>query len=114
MTSLPFQEVKVPAVRLIGVLMANARSRVIDRATALFRVEEHADASEEFVLLMTQHVFTFDLFGEASFGRFGIDPEVAREPVQIALLDDDAVVAAAAGRALGAIVMNFLFGTVVG
>ena len=114
MTSLPFQELVVPATRLVGVFVADARPGVVDRAAPGLRVEEHADGAEELVLLVAQDVLPIHDLGEPATCGFGVDSEMARKPVEISLLDDDAVVAAAVGRALGAIVLRLLFGTIVG
>src|SRR5688572_2096204 len=114
MTSLPFQELVIPAARLVGVFVADARPGIVDGAAPSFRVEEHADAAEELVLLMAQNVLSFHHLGEAAPRGFRVDSEMPRKPAEIPLLDDDAVVAAAVGRALGAIVLKLLFGIIVG
>src|SRR5205085_3487039 len=106
MRPLPLQEVVVPAVRLVGVLVADAGARVVDRAAPRVGVEEHADAAEEFVLLMAQDLFAFDSFREASCGCFVIDVEVARQPREIGFFDDDPVITAAVGWALRTIVLE--------
>jgi hypothetical protein len=114
MTSLPFEELVVSATRLIGVFVAYARPGVVNRAAPGLGVEKHADASEELVLLMAQNVFSLHDFGETAPRGFDVDSEMPRQPAEISFLDDDAVVAAAVGRALGTVVLKFRFGTIVG
>ena len=94
--------------------MAYARPGIVDGAAPGFRVEEHADGAENLVLLVSKDVLAFHDLGEPAPRGFRIDSEMPREPVEISLLDDDAVVAAAVRRALGAIVLRLLFGTIVG
>src|ERR1051326_1064685 len=79
MRSLPSQKFVVAAARAVGILMADAGTCLIDRAAARFEIEEHADAVEDRVLLMSQHADASFHFREAAFGGFRIDPEVARE-----------------------------------
>ncbi len=107
MTSLPTKEIVVAAAGSVGVFVAHTRAGVVNRAATGFRVHEHADAAEELVLLMTQNLFTFDRLREPLFRRFGIDAEMARQPVQIALIDGNTVVAAAVGGTFEAVVERF-------
>src|SRR5947209_16968634 len=61
---LPFQKVVVAASRPVGIFVADARPRLVDRTAARLLVEEHADRAVDLVLLMTQDGFLFDDFRE--------------------------------------------------
>src|SRR5688500_19950181 len=104
MAALPFEEIVIAATGLVGVFMTDARTGVVDRASALLRVQEHADASEHLVLLMPENVLAFDDLREADPRGFGVHSEMAGQARQVAFFDHDAVIAAAVRRALGTIV----------
>src|SRR4051794_15862028 len=53
---LPLQKFVIAASRPVGILVADAGTRVVDRAAALFLVQEHADRAVDVVLLMTEHL----------------------------------------------------------
>src|SRR5712691_4570381 len=107
MAALPLEEIVVAASRSIGIFVADAGPSDVHRAAASLRVEEHADASEDAVLLVAQHLLTIDYFGESRFGRLEIDAEVPGQTIEVALSDNDPIVAATVGRALAAVVERF-------
>src|SRR5689334_19202450 len=102
MGPLPLQEVVVAAVRSVGVLVAHAGARLVDRAAASLEVEEHARAAEDLVLVVTKDLLPVDHLCEAALRRLFVDAEVFRETFEVALLDDDAFVRAAVRGALRA------------
>src|ERR1700720_1815144 len=104
MGSLPSQKFVVAAAGLVGIVVADARPGLVDGAATRLHVEKHADGAVNLVLLMTENLLTVDELREAALCRFDVDPEMLREPVEVALTDDDAIVAAAIRRALRAIV----------
>src|SRR3954453_3643444 len=54
---LPFQKVVIAASRPVGIFVADAGTRLVDRTTARLLVEEHADRTVDLVLLMPQDGF---------------------------------------------------------
>lgn len=100
MAALPLEEVEVPAVRAVGILVAYPRTRLVNRALPLRGVEEHADGVVDLVLLMSEHLLALCDFGEALLRDLGRDAEVLGQPVDVALLHHNAVVAAAIPGAL--------------
>lgn len=107
MTSLPTKEIVVAATGSVRVFVAHAGTGIVDGAATGFRVHEHADTAEELVLLMTENLLAFDRLREPFFSRLGIDAEMARQTIQIALIDGNTVVAAAIGGTFEAIVERF-------
>src|SRR5262245_3503044 len=106
MTPLPFQEVVVAAVGTVGVFVADAGAGFVDRAAAGLGVEEHADAAVDLVFLMPEDLLVGHHFGEAAAGGLDVDAEVLGQPVEVPLPDDDALIAAAIGGALRAVVID--------
>src|SRR5215216_4846773 len=93
MAPLPLEEIVVAAAGLVGVLMTDAGARVVDRAAPRLRVDEHADRAVDLVLLVPQDLLAFHDLGEAASRSLHVDVEMLREPAQVFVLDDDAVVA---------------------
>ena len=106
MTSLPTKEIVVAAAGSVRVLVAYTRPGVVNGAATGFGVQEHADGAEEIVLLMTENLLALNRLGEPLFGGLGIDSEMARQPVQVTLIDGNPVVAAAVGGAFEAVVKS--------
>src|SRR5687768_16571017 len=100
MLPLPFQEFVVAALRPVGVFVADAGPRLIDRAAAGLEVDEHADAAVDLVFLVPQDLLAFHDLREAAAGGLDVDAEVFREAGQVPLFNDDPVVTAAVRRAL--------------
>ena len=100
MRPLPAQKLVVAAARLVGILVANTGTGVVDRAASRFRIEEHARAAEDVVLLMPKDALALNGLREAPLGGLVVDAEVFRETGDVALADADAIVRAAVGRSL--------------
>src|SRR5262249_26952987 len=95
LASLPFQKVVIPAAVPVGIFVADAGPRLVDRAAPFFLVQEHADRAVDVVLLMTQHLLVLHDLREALARRLDVDLVMLRQPVEVALVDDDPVVTAA-------------------
>jgi hypothetical protein len=106
-SALPFEEVEVATVRLLGILMAHTRTRIINRAAPKLGIEEHADAAEELVLLVAQDLLSLDGLGKAFLCRLLVHAEVPGQARQVAFLDHDPVVTTTIGRAFGTVVVDF-------
>lgn len=103
---LPLEEIVVAAAFELGVFVTDGRPGVVDRAAAGLGIEEHADAAVDLVFLMPENLFAFRGFREALAGHFDVDVEMLRQAIEIALVDDDPVVAAAIRRAFRTVVRS--------
>jgi hypothetical protein len=104
MVSLPFEEVVVAAAWFVRILVTDTRPRLVDRASTRAFVEEHTHRSIDLVLLMAKNLLTFPNLREALSRRVDVEIEVLRQTLEIAVLYDDPVVAAAVGRTLQTVV----------
>src|SRR5438477_10210718 len=104
MGPLPAQKVVVAAVRLVWVFMTHARPRLADAAAPRFQVEEDAGRAERRVLLMAEDILAGDDFRESPERDLGIDAEMLRQAIDVALRHFDPFVGAAVRRALAAVI----------
>src|SRR6185369_10954528 len=88
LAALPLQKLVIAASRPVGIFVADAGTRLVDRTTARLLVEEHADRAVDLVFLMTEHLLLLHDLGEPLFRRLDVDPEVLRQPREVALVDD--------------------------
>src|SRR5689334_16829156 len=77
------EEVVIAAALAVGVLAADTRSRVVDRAAALFGVEELANPLEDVVLLVAQDALAVSDLGVTLLGLLVSEAEVFGEPPDV-------------------------------
>src|SRR5664279_4783586 len=103
---LPTEEIVIAACGEIRVFVANARPRVVDGASARFRIKKHTNTAVDLVFLMSKNNFPFTRFREALRRNLGIEIKVLRQLLDVAFVDDDPFVAAAVRRTLRAVVSS--------
>src|SRR5438128_2000019 len=109
---LPFQKLIITTTRPVRIIAADARPRLVNRATAGLDVEEHADAAVDLILLMPEDGAVLGRLREAFGRRFGINLEVLGKTVDVAFRNADVFVTAAVRRTLAAIVKGSHHGIV--
>src|ERR1700736_423858 len=106
MLPLPHQEAVIAAGRPLRIVVAGGRTRVVDATAPGAEVEKAADAAVDRVGLMFEHDLPAVDAGMAVEKRLHVELEILRQALGVALVDLDVVVAAAVGRALGAVVAD--------
>jgi len=88
--ALVHQEIIIAAAAVARIFAAGARASVIDRAAALFRIEELADAPVMLVALAAHQIFVAVTFARvALLRRIERDLEIFREAFHVALIERD-------------------------
>lgn len=110
MLTLKLDEVVVTTAIAIGVVAADCRTRLINRAASLVCVKESTDAPVYLVLLMTKNALLFGVPAKKLlFGSIETHIKVLRESFDVAVLRLNSVIGAAVARAFAAVIFDFLF-----
>ena len=102
-TPLGGEKVVVAAAQAVGILSANGRARIINRASPRFCVEKAADCFEDVVLFMAKNGTINGSFSVAAFRLLVRDAKVFCDSKKVSPGHIDSIIAATVGGTLCAI-----------